>query len=83
MNNTVRIIRCYGITKDPETNNFMIVMHYANGGSLRQRLNKNSMNWDTKLHILYTVLFQRISIAIIYILLRDFYSCITVTVVNT
>ena len=27
------IIRCYGITKDPETNDFMMVMDYAENGS--------------------------------------------------
>src|ERR1700722_18413435 len=45
------IIRCYGITKDPKTNNFMMVMEYANNGSLRQFLNNNfnSLNWDKKL----------------------------------
>ena len=44
------VIRCYGITKDPETNNFMMVMYYAENGSLRQNLNKyfNSMNWLNK-----------------------------------
>src|SRR5436305_14829833 len=51
------IIRCYGITKDPETNNFMMVMQYADGGSLRQSLNKkfNSMVWDDKFCILYYI----------------------------
>ena len=40
------IVRCYGITKDPETNNFMMVMEYAQYGSLRQHLNNsfNSLN---------------------------------------
>src|ERR1051325_7342536 len=48
------VIQCYGITKDPETNNFMMVMDYANNGSLRQSLNKNSnsMNWRNKFDIL-------------------------------
>src|SRR5690349_1047410 len=57
MNNTDYIIRCYGITKDPETNNFMMVMEYAKHGSLRQNLNKNfnSMNWWNKFYILYTI----------------------------
>ena len=32
------VVRCYGITKDPETNNFMMVMEYAQHGSLRQHL---------------------------------------------
>src|SRR5581483_8122404 len=50
MNNTDHIVQCYGITKDPETNNFIMVMEYARDGSLRQSLNKNfnSMNWSNK-----------------------------------
>ena len=35
------IVRCYGITKDPETKNFMMVMEYAQNGSLRQHLNNS------------------------------------------
>ena len=51
------VIRCYGITKDPETNNFMMVMEYAEDGSLRQSLNKNfnSMDWKDKFEILYNI----------------------------
>jgi len=57
MNSSGNIIQCYGITKDPETNNFMMVMDYANGGSLRQRLNKNfkSMDWWNKIYSLYYI----------------------------
>src|SRR5581483_4672042 len=51
------IIKCYGITKDPETNNFIIVMHYASDGSLRQSLNKNfnSMGWWKKFRIIHNI----------------------------
>src|ERR1700722_18748784 len=54
MNNTGRIIQCYGITKDPETNSFIMVMQYAKDGSLRQKLNENfnSMDWKSKFYIL-------------------------------
>jgi len=54
MNYTNYVILCFGITKDPETNNFMMVMEYAEDGSLRQNLNKNfnSMNWHKKFDIL-------------------------------
>ena len=57
VNNTDSIIRCYGITKDPETNNFMIVMQYAENGSLRQSLSKNfnSMESWNKFYILYYI----------------------------
>ena len=45
------ILRCYGITKDPETNDFMMVMKYANNGNFRQYLNNNfnSLSWKKKL----------------------------------
>src|SRR3984957_1152191 len=49
------VIRCYGITKDPETNNFMMVMRYAKNGNLRQNLNKNSMNWRNKFYTLSNI----------------------------
>ena len=49
------VVRCYGITKDPETNNFMMVMDYAPNGSLRQYLNNdfNQLGWDEKLNNLF------------------------------
>src|SRR5687767_3017217 len=55
MNNSPDVITCYGITKDPKTNSFMMVMEYAENGSLRQSLNNkfNSMSWNDKLLILY------------------------------
>ena len=51
MDNNTCVVRCYGITKDPETNDFMMVMEYAQGGSLRQHLNKsfNLLSWSNKL----------------------------------
>jgi serine/threonine protein kinase len=54
MCNSVRVARIFGITKDPKSNNFMMVMEYAKNGSLRQLLNNsfNSMNWKEKLKIL-------------------------------
>src|SRR2546430_2569570 len=54
MNNEYSVVTCYGITKDPKTNNFTMVMNYANNGSLRHHLNNsfNSMDWNKKLDIL-------------------------------
>ena len=51
------VVRCYGITKDPETNNFMMVMEYAQNGSLRQYLNSSfdSLNGNEKLFNLVTI----------------------------
>jgi hypothetical protein len=49
MSDSYDVVHCYGITKDPETNNFIMVMEYIMNGSLRQHLdnNFNSLNWRT------------------------------------
>ncbi|GBC42853.2 kinase-like domain-containing protein [Rhizophagus irregularis DAOM 181602=DAOM 197198] len=46
--------RCFGITKDPESKNFMMVMGYAKDGSLRQHLNNSfkTTKWFEKFDIL-------------------------------
>ncbi|GBC03676.1 hypothetical protein RclHR1_05250012 [Rhizophagus clarus] len=51
---TSRIYLCHGITKDPGSNDFMMVMPYARNGSLRQYLNNSfsSIIWSKKVHIL-------------------------------
>ena len=51
------VVQCYGITKDPETNNFIMVMQYAQYGSLRQHLNNsfNSLKWNVKLYNLHSI----------------------------
>ncbi|EXX72075.1 kinase-like domain-containing protein [Rhizophagus irregularis DAOM 181602=DAOM 197198] len=51
------VTRCYGITRDPESNNFMMVIEYAKDGSLRQYLNNsfNSIKWVDKLNILQNI----------------------------
>ena len=52
-------MKCYGITKDPETNDYMIVMDYASGGDLHNRLqrNFNKITWNKiKLRILFNIL---------------------------
>ncbi|GBB87509.1 hypothetical protein RclHR1_00140013 [Rhizophagus clarus] len=47
------VVRCFGITKDPKTNNFMIVMDLKKC-SLRQHLNDNfnSLSWNKKIIML-------------------------------
>src|SRR5918912_1000873 len=57
MNSASDVVTCYGITQDPKTNSFMMVMNYVENGSLRQSLNNrfNSMDWEEKLHILYQI----------------------------
>ncbi|GET02598.1 kinase-like domain-containing protein [Rhizophagus clarus] len=51
------IIRFYGITQDPETENYMMVLEYANNGSLRNYLNINcnKLSWERKIRDLCDV----------------------------
>jgi len=52
----VNIIRCYGITQDPNTKDYIMVMEYAEHGNLKNYLNKNlNLNWYTKIDILYNI----------------------------
>ncbi|RHZ82110.1 hypothetical protein Glove_114g166 [Diversispora epigaea] len=48
------VIAIYGITKDPEAKNYMIVMQYAKCGSLRKMMNKRFkfLTWKEKIEIL-------------------------------
>ncbi|EXX51419.1 Ypk2p [Rhizophagus irregularis DAOM 197198w] len=42
------IVRFYGITQDPKTKNYMMVLEYAEDGNLRNYLDKehNNLNWN-------------------------------------
>ena len=54
-----RVMRCYGITKDSETNDYMLMMDYASGGDLHNYLQSNFTNttWNKiKLGILWNIL---------------------------
>jgi hypothetical protein len=48
------VIKCYGVTQDPLTKEYMLIMGYADGGTLHDYLQKNFTNitWDDKLVIL-------------------------------
>src|SRR6185295_11541890 len=48
---TSRFLKIYGVTQDPETKEYMIVMQYANNGSLLSYLhqNINKLTWMDKL----------------------------------
>ena len=48
------IIKYIGITQDPETKDYMLIMNYANGGDLHCHLQKNftKITWKEKLKIL-------------------------------
>ncbi|RHZ64792.1 hypothetical protein Glove_320g34 [Diversispora epigaea] len=47
------ILKLYGITKQENTNNYMIVFEHANNGSLRQYLKSNfrKLDWNLKLNL--------------------------------
>ncbi|RHZ60953.1 hypothetical protein Glove_350g135 [Diversispora epigaea] len=47
------ILKFYGITKQENTNNYLIVLEYANNGSLRQYLKTNfqKFDWNIKLNL--------------------------------
>ncbi|RHZ78463.1 hypothetical protein Glove_164g69 [Diversispora epigaea] len=47
------ILKFYGITKQENANNYMIVLEYANNGSLRQYLKTNfqKLDWSIKLNL--------------------------------
>ncbi|RHZ66044.1 hypothetical protein Glove_309g20 [Diversispora epigaea] len=47
------ILKYYGITKQENTDNYMIVLEYSNNGSLREYLKTNFQNldWNAKLNI--------------------------------
>jgi serine/threonine protein kinase len=51
------VIQYYGLTRYPETEDFMIVMEYANQGSVRSYLNGrfNTMNWYGKMGMLSSI----------------------------
>ncbi|RIA81929.1 kinase-like domain-containing protein [Glomus cerebriforme] len=48
------IIRFYGITQDPDTKNYTMVLDYAKNGSLRNHLDKsyNELSWHIKIFYL-------------------------------
>ncbi|RHZ60881.1 hypothetical protein Glove_350g182 [Diversispora epigaea] len=48
-------IAFYGITQDPETHSYMMVLQYAADGNLREylKINFNNFNWKQKLDNLY------------------------------
>jgi len=42
------IVNCYGISQDPQTKNYIMVMNYQEGGNLRQYLKNNKLNLKDK-----------------------------------
>ncbi|GBC18024.2 kinase-like domain-containing protein [Rhizophagus irregularis DAOM 181602=DAOM 197198] len=70
------IIKLYGVTQDPNFNDNMLVMEYANGGNLHGYLQKNFANitWMDKLIILQNISEGLHSIHKKNVIHRDFHS---------
>ncbi|PKC55643.1 hypothetical protein RhiirA1_475257 [Rhizophagus irregularis] len=51
LNNYENITRIYGLSQNPDTKDYIIVLGFANGGSLYYQLNKNynKLDWISKL----------------------------------
>ncbi|GES96370.1 kinase-like domain-containing protein [Rhizophagus clarus] len=70
------IIRYYGITRDPETKDFMLIMKLASGGNLHDYLQKNfkDVTWNNKLYILWQISAGLHTIHEVNFIHRDFHS---------
>ncbi|PKC03274.1 kinase-like protein [Rhizophagus irregularis] len=51
------IIKCFGITQDPITNNYALVLQYMENGDLRKYLERtaNKITWDQRLNKIYDI----------------------------
>ncbi|RHZ80043.1 hypothetical protein Glove_139g183 [Diversispora epigaea] len=68
-------IRFYGITQDPETHKYMMVLQYATDGNLREylKINFNNINWEQKLHNLWRLSYRLMNIHKLDIVHQDFH----------
>ncbi|RHZ86173.1 hypothetical protein Glove_54g21 [Diversispora epigaea] len=68
-------ITFYGVTQDPETNSYMMVLDYANDGNLREylKINFNNINWKKKLDNLYRLSLRLMDIHKLDIVHQDFH----------
>src|SRR4051794_18925317 len=68
-------IQFYGITQDPETHKYMMVLKYAKDGNLREylKINFNKINWEQKLYNLWKLSKKLKNIHELYIVHQDFH----------
>ncbi|RHZ79992.1 hypothetical protein Glove_139g295 [Diversispora epigaea] len=68
-------IRFYGITQDPETHSYMMVLDYAKDGNLREylKINFNNINWLQKLDNLWNLSLNLMNIHELDIVHQDFH----------
>ncbi|GBC52516.2 kinase-like domain-containing protein [Rhizophagus irregularis DAOM 181602=DAOM 197198] len=52
-----RIIRCFGTSLDPKTNEYLLIMQYANGGDLQNYLKNNfeNLTWNDKKKLAFQI----------------------------
>ena len=50
---------CYGVTKDPNENDYLLVFRYAKNGDLHNNLSKNfkEITWQDKISLLWGISF--------------------------
>ncbi|RHZ69981.1 hypothetical protein Glove_276g72 [Diversispora epigaea] len=65
----------YGITQDPETHSYMMVLGYAKDGNLREylKINFNNINWKQKLNNLWDLSYRLMVIHELDIVHQDFH----------
>jgi hypothetical protein len=53
----ILLLKYYGITQDPKSKDYMLVMEYANGKNLHNYLRENFTNitWYKKINILWKI----------------------------
>ncbi|GBC05439.1 hypothetical protein RclHR1_06220012 [Rhizophagus clarus] len=70
------VIHFHGITQDPVTNEYILIMEYTEGGNLHNYLQKNFINvtWKEKLRILHDISFGLYWIHINELIHRDLHS---------
>ena len=51
------VILCYGVTKDPDKNDYLLVFNYAKNGDLHKNLSKNfkKITWQDKISSLFDI----------------------------
>ncbi|CAJ0921878.1 5979_t:CDS:2, partial [Entrophospora sp. SA101] len=71
-----RILPCYGVSKDPESNHYTLVMQYASEGNLREYLDQNfqRFDWWKKINMLKDIVLGLQSIHSVGLVHNDFHS---------
>ncbi|CAJ0767632.1 22320_t:CDS:2, partial [Entrophospora sp. SA101] len=70
------ILQIQGVTRDPTTLEYLMVMEFSNFGSLRDYLQKNHLNltWKQRVNLLYNIAYGLREIHMVGLLHTDFHS---------